>query len=292
MKQQRRLGAGSAGLITLAALALAGTQNAAAQGDRQRFAVVIGISDYQNPDVPDLQFAAADARAFHDFLLSPAAGMGGFDPANVRLLVEEQATARAVRTALADALQGATPGDLVIIYLAGHGVPDPSRLEDFYFLSHDADRRELRETAVDFDWISELLRESHTYQTILFTDAGRTATVGPTGRAALRPNEVNEVLTQQPAEPAGRFVAFTASQPGQISQEGAQWGGGHGVFTYYLLRGLGGEADEDRDRVVNLGELMEYTRNGVRRETRNAQIPTISLTAYDRLWPMATVVAR
>jgi hypothetical protein len=52
---------------------------------------------------------------------------------------------------------------------------------------------------------------------------------------------------------------------------------------------LKGDADEDGDRVVTLGELMEYTRDRVRRETRNAQVPAISSTSYDRFWPMAAV---
>ena len=44
--------------------------------------------------------------------------------------------------------------------------------------------------------------------------------------------------------------------------------------------------------MITLGELLEFTRDRVRRETRNAQIPTISLTSYDRFWPMAAVMDR
>ncbi|MDO8368703.1 MAG: hypothetical protein Q7T20_18030 [Saprospiraceae bacterium] len=36
------------------------------------YAVVVGISDYQDKDIPDLRFADRDAEAFANFLRSPA----------------------------------------------------------------------------------------------------------------------------------------------------------------------------------------------------------------------------
>jgi hypothetical protein len=77
----------------------------------------------------------------------------------------------------------------------------------------------------------------------------------------------------------------------QLSQEDARWGGGHGVFTHFLLEALRGAADEDGDQIVTLGESVEYVRDRVRRETGNAQIPTISQTAFDPYLPLGTVIA-
>ena len=69
---------------------------------------------------------------------------------------------------------------------------------------------------------------------------------------------------------------ISASDDSQFSQESAQWGGGHGVFTHYLLQGLKGEADYNRDGVVNLGEIIPYLSENVRRATRNLQTPTVA----------------
>jgi len=115
------------------------------------------------------------------------------------------------------------------------------------------------------------------------------------GTRALGNNQINAAFLDYMNNSSGGFVAFTASEANQLSQEGEQYGGGHGVFTYYFLNGLEGAADlpengGDGDRVVTLGEVMEYARDKVRRETRNAQVPTISLTSYDRFWPMAAVL--
>lgn len=58
------------------------------------------------------------------------------------------------------------------------------------------------------------------------------------------------------------------------TQEGEKWGGGHGVFTYFLLKGLAGDADANSDHRVSLGELIPYLSENVRRATRNGQSPT------------------
>jgi uncharacterized caspase-like protein len=69
---------------------------------------------------------------------------------------------------------------------------------------------------------------------------------------------------------------FSASADNQYSQEGQEWGGGHGVFTYFLLEGLKGGADFNKDGRVNLGELNLYLSERVRRATKNAQSPIVS----------------
>jgi uncharacterized caspase-like protein len=69
---------------------------------------------------------------------------------------------------------------------------------------------------------------------------------------------------------------ITAAGRDELSQEGQQWGGGHGVFTHYLLQGLNGEADYDLDGGVTLGELVPYLSEKVRRATNSAQAPEVA----------------
>ncbi len=71
-------------------------------------------------------------------------------------------------------------------------------------------------------------------------------------------------------------VVISATDEKQFSQESKAWGGGHGVFTYFLLKALKGDADYNKDKRVTLGELIPYLSEHVRRETRNAQSPTVS----------------
>jgi len=59
---------------------------------------------------------------------------------------------------------------------------------------------------------------------------------------------------------------MTASRPNEVSLEMAELG--HGLFTYYLLQGLGGAADLNRDGIVSLQELYEYVEQEVTRTSR------------------------
>ena len=253
----------------------------------ERWAVVIGISEYQDRSVPALRYADDDARAFRDFLLSPAAGMGGFKPENVRYLENEEATYREIRLAFRDFLKAATDEDVVFIFFAGHGAPDPERPEDLYLLAHDTEAASIAGTGFPMEEVSEAIRRTYARTIISFIDACHSG--GVSGDVGLRAidNPINRAFHDRVAQSLGVQVSFTASQVNQYSQEGTQWGGGHGVFTYFLMRGLQGEADEDGDGIVTLGESLEWTRDRVRRETRNGQIPTISQTAFDSSWPMA-----
>ena len=71
-------------------------------------------------------------------------------------------------------------------------------------------------------------------------------------------------------------AVISASGDKQFSQESEKWGGGHGVFTYFLLQGLKGDADYNKDEQITLGELIPFLSEQVRRATLNAQSPTIA----------------
>lgn len=257
----------------------------------ERFAVVVGISDYQDANIRGLRYADADALAFYEFLLSDQAGLGGFDHENVRLLVNDEATLRNIRTALYTFLMAATERDVVMLYFAGHGAPDPFRPTDHYLLAYDTDVSSLGGTALPMADVSEAVRRIRARDVIVITDACHSAAVG--GQVAMRseePNSINRAFLNQMESTTGGYVTITASEVTQYSQEDERWGGGHGVFTHYVLDGLRGSADLDDDRIVTLGEMFEYTRDRVQRETRNAQVPTVSQTPWDRSWPMSIVV--
>ena len=85
----------------------------------EKWAVVIGISDYR-ADGLNLRYADRDAEAMRDFLIEK----GGFRPDRVRFLSDQRATYEGIRTALFSFLAATQPEDMVLIFLAGHGVQD------------------------------------------------------------------------------------------------------------------------------------------------------------------------
>ena len=255
----------------------------------ERYAVVIGISDYADPQITPLRYADDDAISFYNFLTSDAAGLGGFRPENIRLLTNEAADTRSVRTALTSFLRQVTDQDVVVIYIAGHGAADPFRPTEYYLLTHDTDAANYPGTAISMDDIDDYVRRLRARDILVFTDACHSAAVTGTNVAfrATETNAINQIFLERLQATAAGLLTFTASETNQLSQEGTRWGGGHGVFTYQLLRALEGAADEDADGIVTLGEVVEYTRLTVQRETQGAQVPFVGSGSFDRSWPMA-----
>ena len=87
----------------------------------QRHVVVIGINDYADPAILDLQYAESDAKAVIDTLTDPA--IGRFPKGNVKLLLGAQASPSAIKSALYG-LRGVSKDDLVIIFYSGHGAKE------------------------------------------------------------------------------------------------------------------------------------------------------------------------
>jgi uncharacterized caspase-like protein len=255
----------------------------------QRWAVVVGISRYQHGgrDLANLRYADRDAKAFYEFLISPTGA--NFPKTNIRFLMNEEATLANLKDALYVFLQNAIEEDLVIIYFAGHGSPEPANNENLYLLAHDTDPRRLPSTAFPmWDIETALSRYIRAERVVLIADACHSAGIGSgfaTRAITVEGNPVNRYLMQLAKSGRGRAI-FTASEAGEQSQESKNWGGGHGVFTYFLLEGLKGKADADKDGIVTLGEAMDYTDERVRRATRNKQHPDTSGN-FDRNLPLS-----
>ena len=77
------------------------------------------------------------------------------------------------------------------------------------------------------------------------------------------------------------LFSLTASRDRERSYESKDWGGGHGIFTYYVVKGLEGAADETRDGMVTADELAEYVHRKVREATQGKQNPTSERGSFD-----------
>jgi len=237
----------------------------------QLYAVVIGISHYGHGGaVSDLRYADKDAESFLEFLKSKAGGQ--VSDANVTVLLNEQATTVNVRKALFTFLTVAQPQDTVAIYIAGHGAQDPHDPRNLYLLTADSDPNDMGGTAFPMwqlqDVFSRILKSKR-----VITIADTCHSYGFSGQRTS--GEGNNLINQYIAHYAGsgQRAVITASDISEPSYEDAKWGGGHGVFTYYLLKGLQGEADANHDGTVTAGELFAYLQRSVPGATESKQHP-------------------
>jgi tetratricopeptide (TPR) repeat protein/uncharacterized caspase-like protein len=238
----------------------------------QTRAVVVGISDYQSPKIPDLQFAHRDAEAFAEWLKSPAGGSVPED--NILLFTNEKATSNAVIVALFGLLEVCKPGDQVLFYFSGHGdVESKTRNNPGYLLTYETPPNVYMAGALKLHDLQEIVGtlSERQVRVVLITDAchaGKLAGSGISGTQATAAS-----LAQQFANE----VKIMSCQPNELSLEGEQWGGGRGVFSYHLVDALTGLADQNRDHQVNLLEVRRYLEEIVPAETSpHRQMPTVA----------------
>jgi hypothetical protein len=250
----------------------------------QTRAVVVGISDYQNPQIPDLRFADRDAAAFADWLRSPAGG--SVPESHLSVLLNSDATTGKIIAALGGLVADCKPGDVAVIYFSGHG--DVERISKFqrgYWLSWDSPPAVYAAGACALAYLHDIistLSESGV-QVVVVADACRAGKLA--GSAVGGTQATTAVLAQQFANE----VKILSCQPEEYSLEGEQWGGGRGAFSFHLVDALYGMADANTDGTVNLLELGRYLEDRVPAETApHSQIP---FTVGGKATPVARVDA-
>jgi tetratricopeptide (TPR) repeat protein len=233
----------------------------------QTYALLVGISKYKRAEL-SLQFANADAQAFSKLLTTPRGG--GIDPNNILLLTDENATTAAVRNAFHDFLQRrAHKNDTVILVIAGHGTVEVPGSKNAFVLTYDSDPQDLQSTALPMSELRALFEEQlkNVGRVLLFVDICKAGTIGSIQNTTVSAD------VQRLGEVDGDLFGFLASRPKEVSVEGPQFGGGHGVFSYFVLKGLAGAADSNKDGVVDTNELIQYVSAQVPAATANRQHP-------------------
>ncbi|MEP7352495.1 MAG: tetratricopeptide repeat protein [Acidobacteriota bacterium] len=263
-----------------AAQSAAATATAAPGG--QTFALLIGVSKYKRPEL-SLQYAHADAATFAQLLESPRGG--GIPANNVLLLTDDKATTASVRNGFQDFLKRrAGKNDTVIIMVAGHGTVETPGSKNAFILTYDSDPQDLTSTALPMAELSQLFEEQlkKVGKVLLFVDVCKAGTIGSISNTNVNAN------VQQLGDIEGDLFGLLASRPREVSFEGPEFGGGHGAFSYYVMKGLGGAADADGNKVVTASELIDYVGKQVPDATKSKQHPR-EFGVYDNAMRLAEV---
>ncbi len=227
-------------------------------------AVVVGISDYQDEGIPDLQYAHRDAEAFVGWLASPAGG--SVPPENIQLLLNEKATLGNVAMALTWLYEQSIEGDGAIICFSGHGDVEKGLFgQPGYLLCYDAPPVVYMSGGAlpvnSLQVVVTTLSLDKKAQVLIVTDACRA------GKLAGSATGGAQLTTANLAKQFAGEVKLLSCQPNEFSLEGEQWGGGRGAFSYHLLDGLYGLADRDGDLQIKLKEIGRYLEDRVPLET-------------------------
>ena len=230
----------------------------------RRHALVIGIDSYGDPTFPDLGCAVADAEAVAKILIEKY----GFAKDDVRLLLNEDATKRALESALEEWAcdpDRVSKEDQLVVFFAGHGITrTSSRGNHGYLVPVDGASDGRGEPAWSsllgmryLETISELIPAKHVLFVLDSCFSGLAVTRSAPPVAAGLSNRARQIITA-----------------GNADQTVLDTGGiGHSVFTGALLDALNGNADMDNDQVITFGELFNYVGREVERKTEGRQTP-------------------
>ena len=235
------------------------------------YAVIIGVATYKNlTDKQQLQFSERDAESIYSILISPEGG--NFHVENVHKLTGAQATLANIRKELETWLPAvAKEEDRVVIYFAGHGYVDHGK---GYLAPYDLKPADIAGTGYQMETLGKVIGSKIKAKwKVLLTDSCHSG--------AITPDADVETLNKSLQELDRSLFSLTASRARERSFESDRWGGGHGIFTYYVVKGLEGEADESHDGIVTADELGEYVRRNVREATNGQQNPTSERASYD-----------
>jgi hypothetical protein len=226
------------------------------QPERDAVAVIIGIADYKN--LPRADYANDDARVFYDYAIRAL----GVKPENIKLLVDADADEvgiyRAFKTWLPSRVRSSTD---VYVYYSGHGLPTADG-RGLYVLPQRADRDFIDKTAITQAEINVAIQAAKPKSVTVFLDAcySGQARTGETLLASARPVSLKADTTTFP----DGFTVITASRGDQISSSSPELK--HGIFSYYLMRGMEGDADANRDGKITVGEMQTYLADNVSRQ--------------------------
>jgi formylglycine-generating enzyme required for sulfatase activity len=231
---------------------------------RHSWALVVGIDQYKDPDLPPLSTGVKGARAVARLLHHDL----GFDAERIILLENEEATQRAIRRAFVDPLaqpDKVGPDDRVLVYFGGHGLTyDTAEGEIGCIAPYDIERR-FWDTAIPMDELTRLANRIHAKHVLFLLDAcfSGFATTREISPGVQR--QAEDFLTR----PARQVI--TAGMRDQPVLD--LWGpGGHSLFTGFLLEGLAGVAPAPGG-ILRAFHLAGYLQDQVAQHSRSRQTP-------------------
>ncbi|MEM6785814.1 MAG: caspase family protein [Bacteroidota bacterium] len=234
------------------------------------YALVVGTSDYAGYDL-DLRFAAKDAADLATALEVAGGRLFGTDRTQIRLLSTEPGertpTSAEIRAAFSEIAAEATSRDVLVVYLAGHGVADDAT-DDFYYLTRDALSSTLTDpalreaVALSGAELTDLILSVPTQRQVFILDACYSGTVVAQQLAAARQidGETARIRSLDRLQDRTGMFVLAGSAADAVSYEASRYG--QGLLTYSLLMGMRGAALREGVE-VDVATLVGYAQDRV-----------------------------
>lgn len=257
------------------------------------YIAAIGVSQYENSDF-NLTYPTKDVQ---DFVQKMREGSAIYNEIKVKLLLNEEATVENFLK-LDEFFAPCEPGDIAILFIAGHGVLDENF--DYYYGTYDMNFNDPKEKGLEYDKIHGILGRIKAYKKLLIMDTChsgeldkdeieegpapevedgnidfRAAGIGVRNKEGFG-NENSVGLLQDVFSDTrkGSGATVIASAGGaEYAMESDTWK--NGLFTYCFLNGLNSaETDLNKNNLIEVSEIRAFVNKKVNELSGGKQIPS------------------
>jgi hypothetical protein len=219
-------------------------------GTGQLKALLIGINKYSESN--PLSYCVQDAESLAEILSDPTYTTNNKE--NIRLMTDNSGELdKPIRSNIINNMvslsKAAQPTDTILLFYAGHGMEINN---EGFIIPSDFREEAGSKGAISFGEIKEELVNSEARFKVLLFDACHSGSV----RGRAESGKMTEGFFRSLFPPPKGFAVISSCKQQEFSHEWEEKG--HGVFSFYLLDGLKGNADENHDGFVDLSELHHY----------------------------------
>lgn len=235
-------------------------------GEAKLWLLLVGVNEYQDEGLPSLRYPAVDCQGLGEALAKATQGFPNKEVIIHHDFAAQPPTLEIIRASLQRIVSQTQSQDSIVLYFSGHGMLEPKNQQAVLCLA-DTHKDDLLSTGLGLQELMQILGTSSANQQLLCLDTCHSGDMRLLGRnsGSARDGNISEtlvnpapqmmdVLRQRAAQSKG-FCALLSCDQGQQSWEFPELG--HGVFTYYLMRGLLGEA-ADSHGVIEADGLYKY----------------------------------
>jgi hypothetical protein len=225
-------------------------------------ALIIGLDDYKT--MPNAPWAESDASTFYDY----AHNVLGIPIERIRLITGQESNSIGIWKSLEQWLPSQVDKNKsnIYVYFAGHGLASEDGKEA-YLMPYDGDTSMLGRTAILRKDVINGLDKLKARSVTLFMDTCYSGAAKGGQQTLVASRGLRIVKKNTLADLPSNFTLFSAAANDEtaISHPTQE----NGLFSYWMMRGLGGEADSNNDSKLTNGELHAFISDKVQKTAIN-----------------------
>lgn len=239
---------------------------------KDKWAVVIGIGNFQDQTIPKLAYPAKDARDFRNFLVQQA----GFQSDHVRLLLDKTATKERILTEIGEIMPRLVgPDDLIVLYFSSHGSPaDRDIARKNFLIAYDSKKSNLYPTSIGMqDLLSELTDRVGADRVLIVLDACHSGAADPNSKAI----DFTSKLDVEQIQVGKGNIVLSSSKSSERSWESKKYP--NGIFTRILIDSLT-KAGTNKGILGMFEDLKDDVSDEARQEFGERQTPHLKTDGW------------